>query len=322
MNKRLLLFTCILLVVAGLTSWITVKIAKKSINHPSNTPHRPDAYMYDIEYKQIAKNGQLKTKLHSPYLEHYPWHDSSKFIAPKITIYRSNQQPWIITANHGTSDHGADIINLVGDVRMHQAAGAHNQELTITTSQITINLKQKLAHTNQPLKLTRPGLLVTATGATANLATKQLRLLHNVHQQRLTNQPAVLDAQQALYNRLHHMSTYLGNVHMRQTTTSLKASSLIVYDDLKTNKIYKLVATGQPVHYSTLPPGKQYKVYAEAKVMIYYPQQHLAVLQGNVKVNQHNNSFTGQYCKYNTTSGTVLLTPATNNSVKIVIQPT
>lgn len=101
------------------------------------------------------------------------------------------------------------------------------------------------------------------------------------------------------YNRPHHTTTFVGNVHITQGTTLLTGNHSIVFHAKDSNRIIKMITTGQLAHYSTLPDGKSKRLYCEAQTITYYPITHHALLVGQAKVTQAGNILSGQRIWYN-----------------------
>jgi lipopolysaccharide export system protein LptC len=180
MNKKLIFLTLVLLIAAGVTTWFSLQIVKNTDKQYSAQPHNPDGIAFDVTYIDMDKNGLTAHIIYTPKLTHYPYQNSSIFLKPNIFINNSNKQPWHITADSGTSKYGTKIINLVGNVKLHQKPGPNNKELTINTTKATIYTQTKFVKTDQPVKILEPGSTITAIGATADLNKKIVNLLSQV----------------------------------------------------------------------------------------------------------------------------------------------
>lgn len=323
MTRTRILFIIVLLLIASVTSYFTFDMLQPDTNNHINNPHDPDQIAVNATLTQMNKNGTIAHAVSTPRLEHYPYQDSTSFVKPDINIMNKSQNPWHITADRGTSQQGSTTIQLINNVKLHQATGPNNTELTITTSAVTIYAKEKHIITDQPVTIIKPGTIIKAVGAEAYVNSKIVNLLSNVREKHVPNNKKTiyLNSDQASYNRKTHVSTYTGKVKFSQETSHLTADKLVIYDNKKNNKIYKMVAFGNRAHYSTLPEGKQDVIHAKANTITYYLQKNTAVLTGNAEVTQKGNRMRGPHIVYNTKRNTVLLNLSTKNQARITFQP-
>lgn len=296
-------------------------------------PEDPDAFAININYMQMDQNGNLHNKFFATQLSHFQYNNSANFQKPIITIVTPNKTDWVITAKRGNSKHGSEKIDLVGNVKFYQAAGLDNQETTISTEHAVFFMEQKLIKTDKHVVITQPGLIAESDGADANLATSFISLLSNVNETYApqanrqfaknldSKQPVHVTAQRANYDRSSHVTTYLGNVFMKQGSTVLNADKVIIYDRLDDNKVTKVIALGKPAVYSTIPRGKTDRLNASARRIEYYPENKTAILIGNGKITQKNNSFVANRIVYDLNTDTVKTNPTENTKSKIVIVP-
>lgn len=101
------------------------------------------------------------------------------------------------------------------------------------------------------------------------------------------------------YNRPRHTTTFTGHVHITQGTTLLTGNRSVIFHAKDSNRIIKMITTGQLAHYSTLPDGKSTRLYCQAQTITYYPTTDYALLVGEAKVTQEGNILSGQRIWYN-----------------------
>lgn len=89
---------------------------------------------------------------------------------------------------------------------------------------------------------------------------------------------------------------YLGNVVFAQGTGVLKAPKVTVYK--KSDKIYKIEASGNLAHYQTELDENHKLVQASGKIITLYPDKNLMVLNGDGEITEDQNKFTGPYLEY------------------------
>lgn len=137
------------------------------------------------------------------------------------------------------------------------------------------------------------------------------------------NQPANFAADHVSFNDINKTTIYAGHVRMDQGATHLIADQVMVYKNQQ-GQMIKLVASGKPAHYSTLPDGQQKPLDAYGDRIDYYPLQRLAVITGNGYVTQAANSLNGPRIIYDMVKQTVTSLPSAgvnNQKSLIILQP-
>lgn len=181
MSKITSLITTILFLIAGFSGWLILHNNYHFEIEP-NEIHKVDMFMVNVIYTKMDENGRPKNQFFSPKVIHYPYHNSSKFVSPHFIIAsKPTEKPWDITAKHGLSEGGLKTVQLWDDVKVHQTAGANNQENTMTTTQLTIYPKRHYAETNQAVTITQPGSVIKGIGLKATLDKGIVELLSHPH---------------------------------------------------------------------------------------------------------------------------------------------
>ena len=127
--------------------------------------------------------------------------------------------------------------------------------------------------------------------------------------------PIDVAAQQAALDRKNGVSTYTGHVIVTQGTLLLKANMLTVHHPQKqVSKIEALGTEHVPASYQQLPEGKTQYVYASADKMTYLVAENFLKLEGNAKLTQDKNTFSGNKIEYDIRLDKVLTTGAQDGS--------
>ncbi len=132
--------------------------------------------------------------------------------------------------------------------------------------------------------------------------------------------PANFIADYVTFNEKTGIKIFTGHVKMDQGTTHLTGDKVTVYN--ANGSVVKIVAIGNPAHYSTLPDNQKEVLNATAQTIEYYPQKSIAVLIDNGIVTQGENVFKGPHITYDMIKQTVISKP-TDKQIQstIVIQP-
>jgi len=114
---------------------------------------------------------------------------------------------------------------------------------------------------------------------------------------------------------------YQGNVYVTENETVLTGKKLIVQYG-KNGEIKKLILSGHPAQYSTIPRNKTARLYAQAKKIIYNLETKKVVLIQKAKITFKENIFTGPLIWYDVEMGIVRTMPQKDNErTTIIIQP-
>lgn len=153
-------------------------------------------------------------------------------------------------------------------------------------------------------------LLIFYSSATLALDSDRFAVMH-------------ITSDSATYDRNQHTITYDGNVQVEQGTSHLDGDKVIVYQTpTNTNKIEQVIAYGNPAHYSTIPQAGKNRLYIEASKITYSPIKRTVLLEGNGKVTQDGNVFSGPHIWYDMINGVVhsLAAPGKQRT-EMIIQP-
>lgn len=139
--------------------------------------HIPDSIISDMQLIKTDLTGTMSYKFLSKIAYHYKEQDRTDFTAPLGYYYSKNQPYWKLTADQGYALQGDEIVHLLGNVYIHQDAGKNNHAVTLTTSKATLYPRQKIAENKVFVKVTEPGMLITAVGFHANMKQGKVVLL-------------------------------------------------------------------------------------------------------------------------------------------------
>lgn len=174
------LFIGLLIIILSYTFWL-VQETTGSNTAKKKQDNKPDFFAKNVYATEYDQTGKLIHVLKTPYLLHYAYQDTSDLTTPDFTIYSSkdDKQPWHITSNTGKTIHGTDIVDLNGNVIIHQPAGPQNNDVLIRTEALTVYPKKDFAQTNQLVTIEEPGVNVTAIGMKVYFKEKRVELLQS-----------------------------------------------------------------------------------------------------------------------------------------------
>ncbi|MFQ5489052.1 MAG: lipopolysaccharide transport periplasmic protein LptA [Gammaproteobacteria bacterium] len=132
-------------------------------------------------------------------------------------------------------------------------------------------------------------------------------------------QPIYIEADSVEIDDASGISIYRGNVHYIQGTTELTADEATVYSEQR--KFKKLVATGDPAHYTTLPEGKQEKMTAEALTIIYLTDQEIYEFHEEAHLWHKDSEVFGAFISYDAQRNLVTAHKNEKERVKAILVP-
>lgn len=125
------------------------------------------------------------------------------------------------------------------------------------------------------------------------------------------------------YNYKNGTKIFEGHVKMDQGTTHLIADRVITKNNAQ-HKMAEIIAygfNGQKAHYWTTPNQGEPAVYADAKIIKFYPIDSNIVLEQAVSVKQAENSFQGELILYNMDNQTITVPASQSGRAVLVYNP-
>jgi len=194
------LYLLLLLGLVTLSGWLLYKTIFRPMIEQALNSH-PEIILDNVTGKSFDETGTVKSRFSAPKLFYYSSHNNfgfranqsggkdtkkhTKIIKPHIILYSANEEPWVITADYGEISDGNKIYKLIKNVKLKQKAGKNNQAITITTSELTLFPKKKMAQTDKFVTLIQQAkdnstTIITSIGARAYQKTGIVDLLSHM----------------------------------------------------------------------------------------------------------------------------------------------
>ncbi len=141
-----------------------------------NTKNVIDGFSSHATLTEYDEQGDIKTVLTAESATHLEPSGTTHFTKPFIITYTKDRTPWHIRADTGTSDKNGHQIIFQHHILIHALPTARHPETRITTEELTIVPKESRAFTDQPVTLSRPGIVIHGVGLTANFKTGEYQL--------------------------------------------------------------------------------------------------------------------------------------------------
>ncbi|MCL2525150.1 MAG: LPS export ABC transporter periplasmic protein LptC [Betaproteobacteria bacterium] len=151
--------------LAGLSFWLKNATDLDEPKRDGKQRHDPDAIAENFTVRRFDANGQVKYRLTSPYLEHFPDDDSSELRSPVLINYRQDKPPLIFSADHARITAKGETVFLWDNVNTVRAATADRPELHARMPDLTVQPDLGTAFTNSPIEITMGQSWLKGVGA-------------------------------------------------------------------------------------------------------------------------------------------------------------
>lgn len=138
-------------------------------------------YLLDATISDTNETGQQIYSLSAARIDHIPA-DGSVQLTDLRVLYTGEAaaDAWTIKAERGIMKASRDKLNLRGDVTISSRDSDTDRSTTINTEQLTLDVVNSQARTDQPVRINISGGELSAEGMQADLIAKKIDLLANV----------------------------------------------------------------------------------------------------------------------------------------------
>lgn len=144
-----------LALLAGLSFGLQQYVQEPETPPSGPLKHEADAIVTQLEIHQIDASGQLKYRLRSTRMRHYPDDDSSFLEKPKLENHRNTAPPTTLTADQAHINSDSSEVQLKGNVVISRPAYARNPPLLAKMPTLTVYPDDAKAHTDSPVDIQR-----------------------------------------------------------------------------------------------------------------------------------------------------------------------
>ncbi len=182
MRDRWIAYTPILLLagLAGLTYWLDQKVQPSGPIRDGSQRHDPDFVVDNFTATRMTVDGNPRYSISAKRMLHYPDDTDTELELPQLTHYSETEAPATIRANKGLVSGNGEDAYFIGDVLLHRAAFADQEEMSMATSYLHVIPDEDLAKTDKEVTLTRGNSTLKAVGLEFNNETRELKLLSHV----------------------------------------------------------------------------------------------------------------------------------------------
>jgi len=171
----------LLSIFAIMTAWINHVVQPTKPKLDGSSRHDPDYIMSNFVTTQTDINGDLRYKLASVEMKHFPDDDTTNLQQPRYTQFSANKPYTQVEALRGHVASNGDQVQLIDNVKITRQAFAEKGEMTIDTNYLNVLPNEDLARTDSPVIIRQaPNTVIYATGMTYEKKNHTVTLLNKV----------------------------------------------------------------------------------------------------------------------------------------------
>lgn len=180
LNRRLIAALAAV-VVAALSWWLLREVEEAAPAAAGSAEQGTvDYYVNNFALTAMDEAGLPAHRLVATSLRHFAERDVAEIARPRMTVYRAEGTPWLVTADAGLLTMPERVLQLQGAVTIARDAGPANESLQVDTRDVTVRLNDDYAETAAPVTVHHQQGLTEAIGMTADLRQGRYELLQQV----------------------------------------------------------------------------------------------------------------------------------------------
>jgi len=171
----------LLIFLALLTFWINRTVQPEEPRLDGSSRHDADYIMSNFVTTQTDINGDLRYKLASTEMKHFPNDDTTELERPRYTQFATNKPYTQVQALRGRVSSDGEQVQLTGNVKLTRQAFADKGEMTLETDYLNILPNEDLVRTDSPVVIRQaPKTVIYATGMLYEKKMRTVTLLNKV----------------------------------------------------------------------------------------------------------------------------------------------
>lgn len=178
MNRRalLIIFLVALLVIA--TTWLSQKSEKPTPSAKQTAAPLADYFIRGFDGTITTVNGLPSYHLKSGSLIHFAESDIIELSQPNLTVFRPQEEQWLVKADNGRMEGDGNQVTLRGKVLLTQQS--KTQPLQLKTDELLLYPDTQYGETDYPVTISSPNGRVSGVGLKVYGKENRLLLLSEV----------------------------------------------------------------------------------------------------------------------------------------------
>jgi lipopolysaccharide export system protein LptC len=141
----------VLLALAGLTFWLRHAIELPDERQDGRYRHDPDYIVDQPQLRKLDKTGNLQYTLNANEIRHFPDHDTTDMIQPKMVAVRPNKPSLMMSSERAHLSQDGQLLELYDNVQISRAATPEQAAMLATMPDLIVRLNEESAFTRSPV---------------------------------------------------------------------------------------------------------------------------------------------------------------------------
>lgn len=171
------------LIALALGSFWLMEVMRRSQNESG--PHReraePDFFVEEFSFVKLGPSGRAQYHFAGARLTHNPQDDSYDIVQPVIHNVGNAQSPMTMRSKRAHVNSDYSQVELHDNVHLDRPGSPQREHLHITSEYILVLPDDDVMRSDKPVEITFGESTLTGTGMFVNNATREFRLMSNVH---------------------------------------------------------------------------------------------------------------------------------------------
>lgn len=146
----------------------------------SEPRHVSDYDLAGFDITTMDSAGQPRYQLQGHSMRHYADDDTAIVLQPRLTVYRHQGAPWLMSAGQAQVAKGAETVLLQEDVKLQRVTDVPQDKIEVQTPALRVMPDRQYADTDQPVTIISDMGVTRAVGMKADLKAEHLELLAQV----------------------------------------------------------------------------------------------------------------------------------------------
>ena len=134
-----------LFAVLGAGAWWLFEPPPEPDDERAPRPRQPDHVVTQFTAIETDESGRPERRLVAATLRHFVAEDLTELELPRLSLYQTEGPPWQVEAQSGLLLEGGAQVQLENSVRVHRAAAADAESVTLITEALTLWPKRQFA---------------------------------------------------------------------------------------------------------------------------------------------------------------------------------
>jgi lipopolysaccharide export system protein LptC len=185
MEKKLLATLIVIPLLSLAFTWLVINqkdTEKQSVQFPGQVSNKKiaDAFFNQATINDFNETGTLKSKIIGQQIYHFPGEEDSEIIQPRVTFFRDEGSPVLISADHGWINKDGTRVLLRGHSVITREKSEFNQFMKLESPELIIWPDKEYIETDKAVKINSDSTVATGIGMKAYLDKEHYLLLNKV----------------------------------------------------------------------------------------------------------------------------------------------